>query len=685
MTVTSPNNRTPYVGSGNTGPFDIGFDVSSASSFSVTRVIIATGAETTLTLNAGTNGYTVNTNLTQFTLTESIDSSKRLVVLLKEPLTQNDSYLANNTFPSKTVENELDKLTRINLQQQEQIDRSLKFAAGSPNSNAQLPNPNTGKALLWDSNGDLINSADDFNTIVTSAAASASAAATSASSASSSASAASTSASTASTQAGIATAKAVLTAADVVSTHADVVSTAANAATATTQASAASTSATAASTSASGAATSATNAATSATNAATSATSASTSATNASTSATSAAASVAAIPSIKYTYKTSTTMADPSSANIRLNNATIASVTAIAVSANSADSGNPDVSDFIAVWGASTNTNKGTITLRKASSPGTFATFTVTAAVTDNSSWLQLTVTYVAGSGTLSADDSIYLGFARAGDKGTDGAGSGDFSTNTSTSVDSEIVLFSGTAAKTGKRATGSGLALLTSGVLSTTSPTSAGVMIGNGSSAPTTVAPGTSGNVLTSNGSAWASTAASSGALTLLTTLTASSSASLIADNTIITGTYTNYFVVFQNVKPATDNVNFRVRFSVDNGSTVLSSGYVNSLVGYINAGGTISVDDGGSDSAYIAVGFGHLGNDTAESLNGNLYLNNLRSAVNHKSMTCQVVFDNPSGVPVNSSTAATNSTTSAVNYLQFSMSSGNIASGTIKIYGVS
>jgi hypothetical protein len=47
-------------------------------------------------------------------------------------------------------------------------------------------------------------------------------------------------------------------------------------------------------------------------------------------------------------------------------------------------------------------------------------------------------------------------------------AGGGDFSTNTAVSVDSEIVLFSGTGGKTGMRSTGTGLAKLTSGVLST-------------------------------------------------------------------------------------------------------------------------------------------------------------------------------------------------------------------------
>lgn len=51
---------------------------------------------------------------------------------------------------------------------------------------------------------------------------------------------------------------------------------------------------------------------------------------------------------------------------------------------------------------------------------------------------------------------------------GAGGGGGGDASTNTSSSVDSEIVLFSGTAGKTLKRASGSGLAKITSGVLGT-------------------------------------------------------------------------------------------------------------------------------------------------------------------------------------------------------------------------
>lgn len=61
------------------------------------------------------------------------------------------------------------------------------------------------------------------------------------------------------------------------------------------------------------------------------------------------------------------------------------------------------------------------------------------------------------------------------------GAGSGDFSSNTATSVDSEIVLFSGTLGKTGKRATGTGLATQTAGVLGALAVTDDTIPVNNG------------------------------------------------------------------------------------------------------------------------------------------------------------------------------------------------------------
>ena len=168
---------------------------------------------------------------------------------------------------------------------------------------------------------------------------------------------------------------------------------------------------------------------------------------------------------MRYSFETSTSMAAPASGGVRLNNASLASVTAIAV--NAVDAGGVDVSDFVATWDDSTNAVKGYVEVRKEGSGATLGLYSV-ASVTDNSTWLQIAVSYVSGSGSFSASDSVYLTPYRTGNKGADGAGTGDFSSNTASSVDGEVVLFSGTGGKTGKRATGSGLAKLTSGVLGT-------------------------------------------------------------------------------------------------------------------------------------------------------------------------------------------------------------------------
>ncbi len=113
--------------------------------------------------------------------------------------------------------------------------------------------------------------------------------------------------------------------------------------------------------------------------------------------------------------------------------------------------------------------------------------------------------------------------FADGTDDGS-GGGGGDFSSNTSSSVDGEILLFSGTGGKTGKRATGSGLVKVTSGVFGTATsgtdyaPATSGTSLlkGNGSggfssaSSGTDYAPATSGSgVLKGNGSGGFSTAA--------------------------------------------------------------------------------------------------------------------------------------------------------------------------------
>jgi len=136
-----------------------------------------------------------------------------------------------------------------------------------------------------------------------------------------------------------------------------------------------------------------------------------TSETSAAISASSAAAY--ALAKVKWTFSSTTTMADPGSAGIRLNNATLASVTAIAISDLSADSGNPDLSAWINTWDNAGGTNSGSIFIFKDNS--NFAIYNVNAANTDNTTWNQISVTYVTSTGSFSNADALLIGFAASG------------------------------------------------------------------------------------------------------------------------------------------------------------------------------------------------------------------------------------------------------------------------------
>lgn len=145
---------------------------------------------------------------------------------------------------------------------------------------------------------------------------------------------------------------------------------------------------------------------------------------------------------IGWNFSTTTTMADPGSGNIRFNNSTLASVTAIAI--DDLDNNGVDQSPFVALWDDSTNTtSKGTLVIRTGG--GDVATFNLTN-LTDNAGWFELAVTHVASSGTFSNAEGTFVGFTRTGDKGADGAGSGDVSGPGAAVTDNAVVRWDGTS-----------------------------------------------------------------------------------------------------------------------------------------------------------------------------------------------------------------------------------------------
>lgn len=131
---------------------------------------------------------------------------------------------------------------------------------------------------------------------------------------------------------------------------------------------------------------------------------------------------------IPYTFSTTTTNSDPGSGNLRLNNATQTSATAIY--ADLLDALATDWTAVLDIFDDSTSTIKGMIRLVKADDISKWLIFDVTALVSP-SGYREITVTNVAGStaSPFANADSIVLCFTPTGDKGTAGVSGGTFAT----------------------------------------------------------------------------------------------------------------------------------------------------------------------------------------------------------------------------------------------------------------
>ena len=126
-----------------------------------------------------------------------------------------------------------------------------------------------------------------------------------------------------------------------------------------------------------------------------------------------------AIPGYFYKFDTNTADSDPGAGEVKFNNGTYASATAIYI--NDADSNGASTATDVQSWGGSTSTIKGSLHIVDINDSSTYARFKITAAVTDASGYNKITVAHLASNNTFSAADELSITFVRAGDKGTTG------------------------------------------------------------------------------------------------------------------------------------------------------------------------------------------------------------------------------------------------------------------------
>lgn len=227
-------------------------------------------------------------------------------------------------------------------------------------------------------------------------------------------------------------------------------------------------------------------------------------------------------------------------------------------------------------------------------------------------------------------------------------------------------------------------------GNLSTTTFT--GAVAGNSTTATALAANGTNcsaGNYplgVDASGNSESCTAVPGAALS---TATASTSANLNFDNTIITSSCKSYKFIIADIIPATNQTILEVQLSTNNGSTFLSTGFLyNNIFGSsADALQQAAQNATGGSTALWEISVGNaannkLNNAAGDGVGGTFELYNPSSAATGKKADWNINYINSLGnfFPVKG--GGWESTTTAVNYVRFVMDTGNITSGTISVF---
>jgi hypothetical protein len=175
---------------------------------------------------------------------------------------------------------------------------------------------------------------------------------------------------------------------------------------------------------------------------------------------------------------------------------------------------------------------------------------------------------------------------------------------------------------------------------------------------------------------------------ITFISSQTASASASL-SFTSGLTSTYKAYKFVFSNIHPATDSVNFTFNMSTDSGSNYNVTKTTTAFRAFQNEAGnntSLSYDTGSDLAQSTAFQILNLvvGNDNDQQVSGSLILFNPSSTTYVKHFIANSNNTHDGDLTINYFIAGYGNTTSAVNAIQFKMSSGNIDAGTIYLYGI-
>ena len=182
-------------------------------------------------------------------------------------------------------------------------------------------------------------------------------------------------------------------------------------------------------------------------------------------------------------------------------------------------------------------------------------------------------------------------------------------------------------------------------------------------------------------------------GAMTLIKTLTASSSSTLSfvdgSSDVVLDSTYPIYVFKFINIHPSANSEDFTFNMSADTGSNynvTKTTTFFDARHGEDGSDAVLaySANRDLAQSTNFQMLAREIGNGNDETTSGTLHLFNPSSTTFVKHFISNFNSYYSENYTMNHYVAGYGNTTSAVDAIQFKMSSGNIDAGTIKLYGI-
>ena len=155
MTISATKSRWEYTGDASTTVFAYTNKIFADADLEVRSDGVLQALTTNYTVSGA--GVVTGGNVTYVTAPAN---GVKIVIIRVVADTQGTEYPAGGSLPSGVIEKDIDRRTIVSQQQAEKIRRAIKFAVTSDKTDIEIPDPEAGKILRWNSAADALENVD---------------------------------------------------------------------------------------------------------------------------------------------------------------------------------------------------------------------------------------------------------------------------------------------------------------------------------------------------------------------------------------------------------------------------------------------------------------------------------------------------------------------------------------------